>query len=312
MLFSKTRLLLLLGAALGLSSCSFDPDQARLASDVRAFEGNAKELYNGSFAAEKAGKISNAIKGYKKINRLYPMSAVAAESQYRVSRLLQKDGELLKAFESYDNFLKSYPASSHYADAMKQQETIAHNVASGQIKNSFLGWKSRIDAKRTAEMLTKVRNNAPRSLSAEKAQFTIGTVYRSRENPVKAIEAFRTLTRDYPLSQYAPEAQYQIGAMLLEEAKDGNQDAANLDRARNAFEDLLIRHPGSKRAADARAQIAKLSSGDIQRSYDIAEFYRKKGQNKSAIHYYKEVIRTSKPGPLRNKAQAKISELGGS
>lgn len=312
MLFSKTSLLLLLGAILALPSCSSDPEQARLSSEARALDGRAQGLYNASYAAEKAGEVSSAVKGYKKINRLYPMSPIAAESQYRVSRLLQNDGELLKAFESYNSFLKNYPASSHYADAMKQQEVIAHNVANGQIKNSFLGWKSRIDAKRTAEMLTKVRNNAPRSVSAEKAQFTIGTMYRSRKNPQKAIEAFRILTRDYPLSQYAPEAQYQIGAMLLDEAKGGNQDAANLDRARNAFEDLLIRHPSSKRAADAKRQISKISSGDTQRSYDIAEFYRKKGQNRSAILYYKEVVRTSNPGPLRNKAQAKISELGGS
>ncbi len=311
MSFTKTSILLLLAAAFGLASCSFDPDQARLASEARALEGQAQGLYNASYAAEQAGKTSSAIKGYKKINRLYPMSPVAAESQYRVSRLLQSEGDLLKAFDSYDNFLKNYPASSHYADAMKQQEIIAHNVANGQIKNSFLGLKSRIEAKRTAEMLTKVRNNAPRSASAEKAQFTIGSVYKSRKNPEKAIEAFRTLTRDYPLSKYAPEAQYQIGVLLLDEAKEGNQDAANLDRARNAFEDLLIRHPNSTRAADAKRQIAKLASGDIQRSYEIAEFYRKKGQTKSALLYYKEVLRASKPGPLRSKAQAKISELGG-
>ena len=311
MSFTKTSILLLLGATLGLSSCSSDPDAARLSSEARPLDGDAQRLYNGSYAAEQAGKASSAIKGYQKINRVYPMSPVAPEAQYRVSRLLQREGELLKAFDSYNDFLKNFPASPHYADAMRQQEIIAHGVADGQIKNSFLGWKSRINSKRAAEMLAKVRDNAPRSASAEKAQFTIGSVYKSRKNPQKAIEAFRALTRDYPLSKYAPEAQYQIGALLLEEAKGGNQDAANLDRARNAFEDLLIRHPKSKRAADAKRQIAKLSSGDIQRSYDIAEFYRKKGQTKSALHYYSEVLRTSKPGPLRSKAQAKISELKG-
>jgi len=311
MSLDKTISFFLLGTVLGLPSCSTDPDTARLATEVRAGEGQAQGLYRASYAAEQAGKTSSALKGYKKINRLYPMSPIAADSQYRASRLLQAEGDLLKAFDSYDLFLKNYPASAHYADAMKQQENIAHNVANGHIKNSFLGLKSRIDAKRTTAMLAKVRDNAPRSPSADKAQFTIGNVYKSRNAPEKAIEAFRTLTRDYPLSKYAPEAQYQIGALLLEEAKSGNQDAANLDRARNAFEDLLISYPGSKRAADAKRQIANLSSGDIQRSYDIAEFYRKKGQTKSALLYYKEVVRSSKPGPLRSKARAKITELGG-
>ncbi len=74
MFFSKTSLSLLLGAILALPSCSSDPEQARLSSEARALDGQAQGLYKASYAAEKAGEISSAVKGYEKINRLYPMS----------------------------------------------------------------------------------------------------------------------------------------------------------------------------------------------------------------------------------------------
>ena len=311
MSFTKTASLLFLSLPFLLFSCGGDPEAARLSSDARAGDGQAQGLYNASLATDQAGNSGKAIKGYKKIIKDYPMSPVAAESQFRLAQLQQQEGDLTDAFDSYDTFLKNYPASPNYSKAIKQQEIIAHGVAEGQIKNSFLGLKSRLDSKRTAEMLGKVRDNAPRSLSAEKAQFAIGNVYKSRKRPDDAINAFRTLTRDYPLSSYAPEAQFQIGKLLLDAAEKGNQDSANLDEARNAFQDLLLRYPNSKRSGDAKREIAKIGSGEIQRSFDIAEFYRKKGQNNSAILYYKEVMRTAKPGPLRNQAAARIAELGG-
>jgi outer membrane protein assembly factor BamD (BamD/ComL family) len=220
---------------------------------------------------------------------------------------------LLDAFDAYDAILTKYPASPHYAEAIKRQETIAHQAAQGHIKNSFIGIKSRVDVKKTTSMLRKVRDNAPRAASADRAQFTIAEVHQSRGSgstaAVRAIASYQQLVRDYPNSKYASESQYRIGTILLAEAKQGNQDSANLDRAKRAFDDVLIRYPSSKRAKDAKAQIAKLSSGDIQRSFEVAEFYRKKGQTQSALFYYRETVNKSKPGTLSSKAQGWINKL---
>jgi outer membrane protein assembly factor BamD len=177
----------------------------------------------------------------------------------------------------------------------------------------LIGFKIPITLKKSAEMLAKVRQNAPRAISAEKAQYTIGRIYQSRgkqtSHAVLAISAFRELTRDFPDSKYAPDAQYQIGEILLTQSRKGNQDSANLDRAKRAFEDVLIRYPTSKQAKMAKAQIAKLASGNIQRSFDIAEFYRKKGQISSALVYYRDTVTRSNSGPLRASAQGWINKL---
>jgi outer membrane assembly lipoprotein YfiO len=158
-------------------------------------------------------------------------------------------------------------------------------------------------------MLEKVRDSAPQANTAPAAQFQIGEVYQSKGKAPEAIAAFRKLTLDWPDSQQAPEGQYRIGVILVEEAKRGNQDMGNLDRAREAFEDYLSRYPGRARANDARQQIAALGSQDVQRSFDVAEFYRRKGDYESARFYYREVLKKHGSGPLHDKAQKALQSL---
>ncbi|MCH1922988.1 hypothetical protein L9G15_26615, partial [Shewanella sp. A3A] len=80
------------------------------------------------------------------------------------------------------------------------------------------------------------------SPQASKAQFTIGQVWESRGNSsgaAKAITAYREVVLEFPDSKEAPEAQYSIGKVLMDEARRGNQDQANMERAREAFQDYL-------------------------------------------------------------------------
>ncbi|MGJ8695919.1 MAG: outer membrane protein assembly factor BamD [Verrucomicrobiaceae bacterium] len=310
MSFLKTASLTLLAGL--LCSCSKNLDSAQLASTVKASQGSAKALYDQGRAAESAGKTKSAIKIYRKVTREYPLSDSSADAKFRQAHLLDQSGELIDAFEAYNELLARYPASPHYSTAIKRQEALAHAAAGGTLKTgSFLGLKGKVEAKKSTAMLAKVRANAPRSTSGEKAQFTIGEVWQNKGDAKRAIDAYRELVREYPESNYAHEAQYRIGAILLAESKDNNQDQANLSRAREAFDDVILRYPNSKRAKDARREITKLGSRDIQSSYDIAEFYRKKGNTTSALLYYREVVKKSQPGPLRTKAQAWVAKLGG-
>ncbi len=308
----KKAALLLPLAFLG-ASCGGSDDTPRLARETRMSDPAAQALFNEGLAAQKAGKTKRALKRYRTVTLKYPLFLSAHEAAYRRGKILEADGEPLEAFDAFNDVLTKYPASPYYADAMKRQQTIALNAANGNITESFIGLlKTRVSVKDTAEMLTRVRENAPRAPSAELAQFTLGRLYQKDGGDInsdRAIQAYRELTRDYPDSKYAPNAQLQIGKILLASARKGNQDSANLDRARQAFDDLLIAYPESEEASLAKAELAKLSAGEIKRNFDIAEFYRKKGNLSSAIFYYQETVKRSKSGTLHDQAQSWIKKL---
>ena len=239
----------------------------------------------------------------------YSYSKIAPEARFRQAVLLDQQQNLLEAFDAYQQVIHRYQSSPLYSEARSKQVIVAHAAAEGLIKNNFLGIKSRLDSKKIVEMLETVRDNGPRAPSAPKAQFTIGKVLENRKKDAPAMAAFQKVVDDYPSTSYAPEAQFRIGQILLDSAQRGNQNQANLDRARHTFEDLIQSYPNSSQAALGRQRISEIGSRDIRRSFDIAEFYDRKGQTASAIFYYQEVLKKTTSGNLHDQAQRRLREL---
>jgi outer membrane protein assembly factor BamD len=256
------------------------------------------------------GKLARAARTFGRVADDYPLADVAPQARYNQAQLLDQVGEPLKAFEAYQKFISRYRSSRLYTTAITRQEQVAHAAADGEIKNSFLGLRSRVSAEKIVAMLEKVRDNAPQAASASRSQFSIGEFHQSRGEATEAIAAYQKLVSDYPASREAPEGQYRIGAILTKQAEGGNQDRANLNRAREAYLDYIARYPNYSNVGQARAALAKLGGQSLQRSYEIAEFYRKSGEKDSAVFYYREVVRLQTSGPLRDQAVARLRELG--
>ena len=187
---------------------------------------------------------------------------------------------------------------------------MAQLAADGDLKSSFLGLKTKLSLDKTVAMLGKVRDHAPESRAAAKAQFTIGELYQSKHKTKEAIEAFRQLVRDQPQAPEAPEALFRVGQLLMEQAERGNQNQGNLDLASEAFQDYLIQYPNHSRNAEAKAMIRNLSGKDQQRSFDIAEFYLKTGKPEAAKVYYRDIVKHSSYGKLHDASVARLKELG--
>ncbi len=307
--------LVLPALAVLLASCGDDADIPPLAGSGSANNERAEALFGQAQAAEGAGNRGKAIKLYDKLADESPTANRAAEARFRQGELLEQEGKVRDAFDAYQEFLTRYNGSGLYEKALNRQASMAQSAADGHVKTSFLGLKSSLSDEKVTDMLAKVRANAPRSPTASKAQFTIGEIWesqRSSAGATKAIAAYRELVIEFPDSREAPEGQFRIGKVLLDEARRGNQDQANLDRAREALNDYLRQYPGHSKNGEARQLMSTLGGEDLQRSYGIAEFYEKKGDTGSARFYYEEVIRKSKSGDLHDKAKARLAALGGS
>lgn len=308
-MINSMRVFILAAAALALVSCSSSVEDLPLQGTVRKDDPGAQQLFSKAKALEDSGKIYKAAKSYGKVADEYPLDQLAAQARFNEAWLLDQDGELRDAFDAYQEFIEGYPSNSLYKRAIDRQEEVAHAAAQGMIKTQFMGMKSKLDYKVIEGMLQRVRQNAPRANSAPRAQYALGQLYENREKPDKAIVAYEELVGEFPRSGLAPSSQFRIGEILLQSASEGNQDQANLERAKNAYQDLLLAYPSSEYSSQARQRIAGIGSKDIEASYKVAEFYRKKGQMASAAYYYQEVINKSAPGPLRDKAAAQLAKV---
>jgi len=297
-------------SAFSLSSCGPDPDMPIMAGNTQAASSEGEKFYQKAKQADDDGKTSKAIDLYDETARRYPFAPSAAQARFRQAQLLEQQGKIVKSFEAYDKFLSRYQSSGLYTTALNRQIAMAQSAADGDVKSSMLGLKTKLSLEKTVEMLGKVRDNAPKSAAAAKAQLTIGQLYEGKKKSKEAIAAYRQLVRDQPGSAEAPEALFRVGLILTAEADRGNQNQANLDLASEAFQDYLTQYPGHSRNAEARKFISGVGGRDLQKSYDIAEFYQKTGKTESAKVYYRDIVSRAKSGPLYDKARARLKELG--
>lgn len=295
---------------LAVVSCGNDNDVIGLSGNTEAAVGEGEALFASAKAADSAGKRSKAIKLYGKVADKYPFAPSAPEARFRQAELLEQDGEIVDSFEAYQKFLTRYQGSGNYSKALDKQTSMAQRAADGEVKSSFAGLKTKLSTKKVVGMLEQLRDNAPRSKTAAKAQFTIGELHQGKKESKEAIEAYRKLVRDQPESSYAPEALFRVGVVLMEEADRGNRNQATLDLAGEAFSDYLIQYPNHSKNAEARRLSKNLNSRELSRSLDIAEFYYKTGQTESAKVYYRDVVKRSGSGAAHDTAKARLKELG--
>ncbi len=298
-----------------LASCGGEKNEIPLIGKAEVNNDRASALYAEAQAADKEGKRGKAIKLYDKLADDMPTSIpYASDARFRQGELLEQDGDIQKSFAAYQDFISRYNNSNKYQTALNRQAAMAQSAADGHVKTSFLGLKASISDEKITDMLAKVRQNAPSSPTASQAQFSIGQVWESRNSAAtatKATAAYRELVVEYPDSKEAPEGQFRIGKILLDQAKQGNQDQANLDRAKQALQDYVRQYPNHHRVGEAKQLIANIGGQDIERSYDIAQFYERKGDIGSAKFYYEEVMRQAKSGGTYDKAKARLAALGG-
>jgi outer membrane protein assembly factor BamD len=300
---------LLAAGILALASCGNDTDlPPPLVGTTSSSYAPAHSAYEKALAADQKGKTSKAIRLYRNMVDQYPTAKDSPLAKFRQAQLHEQKKDYIEAFDAYSDFLTRYQGSKLYTQALQRQGAIAEMAMTEKVKSGFL-FSSKVDTSKLVEMLGKLRDAAPKAASASKAQFLIGEVYQQRGKANDAIEAYRKVVSDWQDSIEAPEAQYRVGLILIEQAERGNQDHGNLDRAREAFEDYLSIYPNGKRASAARDQVNRLAQQDLERSFDIADFYRRKGDLESARFYYREVLKQVKSGPLHDKAQAGLKAL---
>lgn len=295
--------------AMMLVSCGND-DRIGLAGNTQMATGEGEALYQKAKAADDSGKRKRALKLYEEMADDYPMAPSAAQARFRQAEILEQRGDVLDSFEAYQKFLTRYQGSGLYSQALSRQATMAQSAADGEVKSSFAGLRTKLSTDKVVDMLGKVRDNAPRSETSAKAQFTIGELYQSKNKAKEAIAAYKKLVRDQPESKYAPEALFRVGVVLMEEADSGNRNQATLDLAGEAFDDYLIQYPSHSKTSEARRLRGSLKSRELDRSLQIAEFYDKAGQTESAKIYYRDVVKRTKSGAAHDKAKARLRELG--
>ena len=193
-------------------------------------EKNAEELYILAMDKFNSNQLDDAINDFEKIEKLYPLSNEAVQSQIMVGFIDYGRLNYEDAIFKFDRIIKKYPSLKnidyvYYIKALSFYEQITHEGLDG--KNNYLALEHLNQviirfpeskyAKDSRQKIVLVKSN----IAAK--HMNIGRFYQSKNKFTAALNRFKIVINDFSNTKFTPEALHRtveiyIALDLKEEA----------------------------------------------------------------------------------------------
>jgi outer membrane protein assembly factor BamD len=241
--------------------------------------------YALSFFNEK--KLDDALREFKKLLKEYPKSFEASESQYYLGLIEEERGNLYEAYQAYQKLIDKYPFSERIKDVVEKEYNIAEKFMSGY-KRKALGMTLPVENP-AIEIFAKVVENSTYGPLAPKAQYKLGLVLKGVQRYYEAEDAFNKIVSNYPDSEWAEPAKFQIASCRAAVSRSPDYDQGAAGEAKQKFEEFVREHPDAVLSQEAEINIAKLNEKEAAANFNTGRFYEKQKAYKAAKIYYSNV-----------------------
>jgi outer membrane protein assembly factor BamD len=160
------------------------------------------------------------------------------------------------------------------------------------------------------EILRSVVSNSPYGEYAAVAQYRIGLIQKGQGFFDDAKREFQKVVENYPESEWAKAAQFQMAACSSEGSPGPAYDQQTTQEAIAGFEEFVQAHPEAKLSEEAEERLRELKEKEAQSHYKIGIFYEKKKKSPEAAKvYYEYVIRHYPGSPWATQALERLRML---
>jgi outer membrane protein assembly factor BamD len=261
----------------------------------------AKSLYD-------IKNYEEAKREFQKLLKVYPKSQEAAESQYYLGRLEEAKGNLYEAYQVYQKVIDKYPFSERIQEIIEREYKIGEVFMSGE-KRKALGVALPVENP-AIEIFTKVIENSTYGPLAPKAQYKLGLVLKGLLRYYEAEEAFNKVISNYPNSEWAAAAKFQIAECRSAVSRGPDYDQGAAKEAKQKFEEFVKEHPDAVLSQQAEQNINQLKEKEAESNYKIALFYEKQKVYEAAKIYYNDVINNHPQSPWAARALERLQIMG--
>lgn len=267
------------------------PKTGKWVNPKTAVKSSPKEQFDFAKGLYETKEYEDAKREFKKILKSYAKASEAAESQFYLGQIEEDKDNLWRAYQEYQKVIDKYPFSPRIVDIIKREYNIAEKFMSG-VKRKALGMAIPVENP-AREIFQKVVENSQYGSLAAKAQYKLGLVIKSLQEFYDAEDAFNKVITNYPDSEWAAAAKFQIASCRASLSRGAAYDLASSKEAKDKFEEFVQAHPDVALSKEAEKNIESLSEKEAQGNYDIARFYEKQRNYTSAQIYYNVIIDTN-------------------
>ena len=160
------------------------------------------------------------------------------------------------------------------------------------------------------EVFRQVIKNAPYGKYAALSQYKIGLYLKEKGLFQEARDEFEKTINDYPDTEWAKAAQYQIALADAKRSTKAQYDQKVTQIAREEFEDFIKNHPETELSDTAKTHVQSLRDKEAENAFLVAAFYEKQKNLKAAKIYYNAVVADFSESVWAKKALERIQNLG--
>jgi len=149
--------------------------------------------------------------------------------------------------------------------------------------------------KKAADSFRRVKELFPLHALAVNAELGIADSYFSDESYLEAEAAYSDFISLHPTNENLPYAMYQLGMCHYNQIVSIDRDQTDTVAAKQAFEKLITRFPGSKFSFLAERHLQECRKKLAEKEFYVGNFYFKQGKYKAALSRF-EAIANEYPG----------------
>ena len=265
---------------------------------------NPKEQFDFAKGFYDIKKYGDAQREFKKLLKHYPKSLEAAESQYYLGLIEEAQGNLYEAYQAYQKVIDKYPFSERIPHVIEREYHIGEAFMSGQ-KRKAMGVVLPVENP-AIEIFTKVVENSTYGPMAAAAQYKLGLVLKGLLRYYEAEEAFNKVVSNYPDTEWAGAAKFQIASCRAAVSRGPDYDQWATKEAKQKFEEFVQEHPDAVLSRDAEKNIEALREKEAESNYNVAFFYEKQKAYDAAKIYYTEIVDNYSNSPWATKALERL------
>lgn len=253
-------------------------------------------------------KYEDAKREFKRLLKAYPKSFEASESQYYFGIIEEEQGNLYDAYKAYQKVVDKYPFSERIQEINEREFKIAEKFMLGY-KQKTLGVALPVAENPAIEIFTKIVENSTYGPKAPLAQYKLGLVLKNTLRYYEAEEAFNKVISNYPDSEWAAAAKFQIAECRAAVSHGPAYDQGAAKEAKEKFEEFVKEHPEANLSVEALKNIEKLKEEEAQASFGIGRFYEKQKAFEAARVYYEDIINKSPESAWAQKAKERLQSM---
>jgi len=287
------------------------PDTGKFINPKMAVKSTPKEQLEYALAFWDGKKYPQALSELKKLVKHYPRAKEASEAQYYMGQILEETHKPYEAYKAYQVVIDKYPFSERAAEIVELEYDIANHLMEGADKRGKLAQAIVGGDDRVLEIFRTVIKNAPYGKYAAISQYKIGLYLKERGLYQEARDEFEKTLNDYPNSEWAKAAKFQIAMADTKRSGDTQHEQKVTSVALDEFKDFIKNHPESELTPQAKEQIGRLREKEAENAFLIAKYYEKQKNRKAAAVYYRDIADHYSDTVWGAKASARLKAIGG-